>query len=244
MAFSVGRYCRSRSVSFTGDLWRGPAAELSARVRAPAFEPLYGWGDRGGRWKFLCGQRSFFKCACELISIDLWDTVKRPYLWRDILLQPGAGERRQKEIRTFSAVIGSGMDRTGDAVKGKLGGSYTIEAAFVMAIVLWALLFAVQAAYRLRDEVVGSMALTETVERLRHSETEQPEEADLWALRRAGRPFSWKQYEFKVHMSGNAITGRKVKATGAGGNWKLDLEHGVFDPENFLRLLTLINQEE
>ncbi|MEY8356544.1 hypothetical protein AALB39_24775 [Lachnospiraceae bacterium 54-53] len=129
-------------------------------------------------------------------------------------------------------------------MKGKLRGSYTIEAAFVMAIVLWALLFSIQAAYRLRDEVVGAMALEEAVERLRHSETERPEEAALWAFRRAGRPFSWKQYEFELHMSGNAVTGRRIEASGAGGSWKLELEHGVFDPENFLRLLSLINQEE
>lgn len=126
----------------------------------------------------------------------------------------------------------------------KLSGSYTVEAAFVMAIVLWALLFSIQAAYRLRDEVAGSMALGESVERLRHNETELQEDADLWASRRAGRPFSWKHYEFQVSISGNPVTGRKVKAYGAGGSWKLELEQGVFDPENFLRLLTLMNQED
>lgn len=129
-------------------------------------------------------------------------------------------------------------------MKGKMRGSYTIEAAYVMAIVLWALLFSIQAAYRLRDEVVGALALEESVERLRHSETEQPEDAALWASRRAGRPFSWKQYEFQVRLSGAHVTGKKVKAMGAGGSWKLELEQSVFDPENFLRLLSLINQEE
>ena len=44
-------------------------------------------------------------------------------------------------------------------MKRRLKGSYTVEAAFVMAIVLWAVLFSVQAAYRLRDETVGAMAL-------------------------------------------------------------------------------------
>lgn len=126
----------------------------------------------------------------------------------------------------------------------RLNGSYTVEAAFIMAIVLWALLFSIQAAYRLRDEVVGAMAMAESVERLRHSETELPDEASLWAARRAGRPFSWGKYEFQVSMTGNPITGRRVKASGAGGSWKLEMEQRVFDPENFLRLLTLMNQEE
>ncbi len=129
-------------------------------------------------------------------------------------------------------------------MSGRLRGSFTVEAAFVMAIVLWALLFSIQEAYRLRDEIVGAMALEESVERLRHNETELQEEAVLWASRRAGRPFSWKKYEFQLSISGDLLTGRKVKASGTGESWKLELEQGVFDPENFLRLLTLMNQEE
>jgi len=129
-------------------------------------------------------------------------------------------------------------------VRERFNGSYTVEAAFVMAIVLWALLFSIQTAYRLRDEVVGAMAMAESVERLRHNETELPDEASLWAARRAGRSFSWGKYEFLVSMTGNPITGRRVKASGAGGSWKLEMEQRVFDPENFLRLLTLMNQEE
>ena len=129
-------------------------------------------------------------------------------------------------------------------MRGKLRGSYTVEAAFVMAIVLWALVVSIQAAYRLRDEVVGSMALEESAQRLRHNETELPEEAERWAARRAGSPFSWKQYDFQIKMTGNPVTARKVKARGAGGTWKLELEQGVFDPENFLRVLSFVNQEE
>lgn len=132
----------------------------------------------------------------------------------------------------------------GDAMNSKLQGSYTIEAAFVMAIVLWTLLFSIQAAYRLRDEVVGAMALEECLQRLRHSETDQPSEVALWAVRRAGRPFSWKEYEFQAYFSGNFMTGEKVEVSGGGGRWKLELEQKVFDPEKFLRMATLINQEE
>ena len=51
------------------------------------------------------------------------------------------------------------MDLDGDFMKKRLAGSYTIEAAFIMALVLWAVLFSVQAAHRLRDETVGAMAL-------------------------------------------------------------------------------------
>lgn len=125
-----------------------------------------------------------------------------------------------------------------------VSGSFTVEAAFVMAIVLWALLFSIQTAYRVRDQTAGAMALQEAVQRLRHNESELPEEAVVWAEKRAGKPFSWEGYEFELKTSGNLITGKRVNASAAGGRWKLSLEQKVFDPENFLRMMTLTNQEE
>lgn len=126
----------------------------------------------------------------------------------------------------------------------RLNGSYTVEAAFVMAVILFCLMMSIQSAYRLRDEVAGAMALAETVQRLRHNETEPHGEAVNWAVHRAGIPFSWKEYQFELNLSGNLLTGKRIKGTGAGGRWKLELEQQVFDPENFLRKLTLISQEE
>lgn len=129
-------------------------------------------------------------------------------------------------------------------MKGKLRGSYTIEAAFVMAIIIWALMVSIQAAYRLRDKAVGSMALGEAVQRLRHNETEPPDEAAQWVEKRAGTPFSFKKYDFQINLTGNPVTGNQVQAWIRAGTWKLEIQQGVFDPENFLRMWTLINQEE
>ncbi|MBE5980028.1 MAG: hypothetical protein E7249_12955 [Paenibacillaceae bacterium] len=126
----------------------------------------------------------------------------------------------------------------------RLNGSYTVEASFVMAVILFSLMMSIQSAYRLRDEVAGAMALAETVQRLRHNETESPGDAINWAVHRAGTPFSWKEYQFELNLSGNLLTGKRIKGTGVGGRWKLELEQQVFDPENFLRKLTLISQEE
>ena len=126
----------------------------------------------------------------------------------------------------------------------RLNGSYTVEAAFVMAVILFSLMISIQSAYRLRDEVAGGMALAESVQRLRHNETEPPGDAEKWAIHRAGTPFSWKEYQFELNLSGNFLTGKRIKGTAAGGRWKLELEQQVFDPENFLRKLTLISQEE
>lgn len=126
----------------------------------------------------------------------------------------------------------------------RLNGSYTVESAFVMAVILFSLMITIQSAYRLRDEAAGAMALAESVQRLRHNETESPGDAANWAVYRAGTPFSWKEYQFELNLSGNLLTGKRIKGTGAGGRWKLELEQQVFDPENFLRKLTLISQEE
>ncbi|MTK06758.1 MAG: hypothetical protein F8N38_06730 [Hungatella sp.] len=126
----------------------------------------------------------------------------------------------------------------------RFNGSYTVEAAFVMAVILFSLMISIQSAYRLRDEVAGAMALAESVQRLRHNETEPTGDAANWAVYRAGTPFSWKEYQFELNLSGNLLTGKRIKGTGAGGRWKLELEQQVFDPENFLRKLTLISQEE
>lgn len=129
-------------------------------------------------------------------------------------------------------------------MKGRLKGSYTVEAAFVMAVVLWVLLVSIQAGYRLRDQTVGSMAFAEAAQRLRHNETEQQEEALSWAAKRAGQPFSCRQYDFSIELSGNPITGQSVKGSVGAGSWEMEFKQGVFDPEDFLRRLTLFDQEE
>lgn len=129
-------------------------------------------------------------------------------------------------------------------MKGHVSGSFTVEAAVVMAVVLWALLASIQSAYRVRDRTAGAMAIEEAVQRLRHNESEPEEEAALWAEKRAGKPFYWDRYQFDLKLSGNPITGRKVKAVAAGGAWKLSMERDVFDPENFIRMATLLEQEE
>ena len=115
-------------------------------------------------------------------------------------------------------------------MKKRLAGSYTIEAAFVMALVLWAVLFSVQAAYRLRDETVGAMALQGASEYLRHGEEI--------------RPFSWSGYKFIIEEKRTALMGRSVSASGKGGTWSLLIRQNEYDPENFLRMCSLLNQEE
>lgn len=111
-----------------------------------------------------------------------------------------------------------------------------------MALVLWAVLFSVQAAYRLRDETVGAMALQGASEYLRHGEEIAAEEAVAYAERLAGRPFSWSGYKFIIEEKRTALMGRSVSASGKGGTWSLSIRQNEYDPENFLRMCSLLNQ--
>lgn len=126
----------------------------------------------------------------------------------------------------------------------RLDGSYTVEAAIVMSIVLWAVVCSIQAAFRLRDETVGSMALAEAVQELSHGEEITAEEAGETGRSRAGYSFSWAETAISLDKKGNFLTGRQATGTGSGGKWRLELEVGIFDPENFLRKLSLLEQEE
>ena len=101
------------------------------------------------------------------VSVPVWKKTRKKYT------QDGGA---------VLTVSDSRLDLDGDFMKRRLKGSYTVEAAFVMALVLWAVLFSVQAAYRLRGETVGAMALHGAAEYLRHGEERTAEEAmqNVW----------------------------------------------------------------
>ena len=123
-------------------------------------------------------------------------------------------------------------------------GSFTVEASLVMSVVLMAVLTMMRMAYGLRDEVVGSMVLMEPVEQLGHNEEMEAVEAVEKALEKAGTPYTWERYDFSMEIAGSPFTGRKILASGEGGRWKLEIEKKVFEPENFLRFIALLDREE
>lgn len=164
---------------------------------------------------------------------------------------PGRLFKRQMDRKKYrkgdgaiSAISGAGVDMDAFGMKKRLDGSYTVEAAIVMSIVLWAVVCSIQAAFRLRDETVGAMALAEAVQELSHGEECTAEEAGNTGSSRAGHSFSWTETAISLDKTGNFLTGRKAAGTGSGGKWRLELETGIFDPENFLRKLSLLEQEE
>ena len=67
---------------------------------------------------------------------------------------------------------------------------------------------------------------------------------EVYAERLAGRPFSWSGYKFIIEEKRTALMGRSVSASGKGGTWSLLIRQNEYDPENFLRMCSLLNQEE
>lgn len=106
-------------------------------------------------------------------------------------------------------------------------GSYSVEAAFVMGVVLFAMVALIQTAYAQCRQTTGRMRLQEMVEVLRHRESEA---GDSLMLEAAAYQLQAKKGQFKV------------KGRAEGDNWSLEIESDRYEPEEFMRLLTLIQE--
>ncbi len=110
-------------------------------------------------------------------------------------------------------------------------GSYTVEAAWVAAVVILSVATAIQAAYGLRGRTAGAMALHEAVETARHEKDLTVEE--VRAL------FDKTGVLIELRERGGAIEG-----TARGKRWEVRIQGTKFRPEDFLRKITLLEQLE
>ena len=114
-------------------------------------------------------------------------------------------------------------------MKGKtLKGSLTVEAAWIMAMVLLSILVMLQQAGRIHDEAKAAMGMHEAVEKGRHGSVKELEASVSGAQEHMGRLLFFPDC--------NLI----IKEKGRGGKWKREIEAGRFRPETFLRKITLI----
>lgn len=116
------------------------------------------------------------------------------------------------------------MDMIGIRRKHSLPASCTVEASYVMAIVILSLALLIRTAYEQCRETTGVMRLQHIVEFVRCQEDGQQKE------------FSFQD------ISGNAL--RKVDTvygTAAGSDWKKEIESDVYEPENRMRMLTIFD---
>lgn len=103
----------------------------------------------------------------------------------------------------------------------RLKGSYTVEAAAVMGIVLTTLCILMQTAFQWRNDTVGIMKLHETVEYKRYH--------------RDNSSLSVPEYRIQVSESGNKVSGQYQ-----GKKRAVQLEKGLYEPEEFIRMISLI----
>ncbi|MBT9776150.1 hypothetical protein GPL15_06475 [Clostridium sp. MCC353] len=103
----------------------------------------------------------------------------------------------------------------------RLKGSYTVESAIVMGIVLTALCILIQTAFQWKNDTAGIMKLHETVEYKRYH--------------RGSSSLSVPEYRIQVSESGNKVSGQYQ-----GNKRTVQLEKGLYEPEEFIRMISLI----
>ena len=122
--------------------------------------------------------------------------------------------------------------------------SVTIEATYVMSIILFCISILLSQAYRLHDTVTGAMILEEVliqagmfcdVEGIQLFESEDAD-ATIRELEQygeqMGNPRLWLgNYEIHADVKKNHVSG-SAKA----GNWELEMEIGQFRPGHFLNM--------
>ena len=112
----------------------------------------------------------------------------------------------------------------------KLRGSYTVEAAFVMGMLLLAVTQGILWTYRLKDQVVGAMILEEAVEWVRYDE-----ETPLGENLQKGREI----LGFGVRI---ADEGTYLEGTVEKNGQKREISMKRYEPEEFLRKVSMIEE--
>jgi hypothetical protein len=114
-------------------------------------------------------------------------------------------------------------------------GSFTIEAAYIMAMVLITVAVIIGQAGKNHDRAAGAMVLHEAVEKSRHEREESAGELAARHQEYMRLLLSFPSYELQMEKKGRTVTG-----TGTGGDWNYVIEMKEFRPERFLRQVTLL----
>lgn len=106
-----------------------------------------------------------------------------------------------------------------------LSASYTVEASYVMAVVILSLALLIRTAYGRYLEAVGIMRLHHIVEFMRGQEKSE-------------------QRDFSVTDGTGNVVRKKDKVLGnvSGGTWKKEISAGVHRPEDWMRMLTIFDK--
>lgn len=118
--------------------------------------------------------------------------------------------------------------------------SFTIEAAFVVPITLWALVSMILAGYRMHDIFYSNVSANEAVERYEHLSPYGLEDADSISEAENSNLdllFSGRDYSLSLEENGDGAS-----ATITSGGESRTYEDSGFRPEKILRNITVIEE--
>lgn len=138
----------------------------------------------------------------------------------------------KKKDRAIFALSHAGRHLAGYFVK-RAPASFTIEAAYVMAIVFTALSAVILGAYRIHDKTAAAMALQESIRMEEYREKDWGQER----FHEVQKVYLKDEYHIEVKAEGKTIVG-----TGAGKGWRIEIQKDMYEPEGFLRLISIAQE--
>lgn len=137
----------------------------------------------------------------------------------------------QKAEASVSTVSASRRDLDRVSLK-TYPAAFTVEAAFLLGIILMTYGFLIRYSVRLYSEVTGAMILEEALEQARYAAGDSPEIKKLeeHAESMGNSGVSAEQYRLEIHKGSMRTTGRAEA-----GKWSLSMEADTFRAGEFLR---------
>lgn len=117
----------------------------------------------------------------------------------------------------------------------RAAGSLTVEASFVMGILLFSMAVLLRFSFALHDQVVGNAVLNEGMELLGHSEEDAGEDLSRRGTRRMEQALSGRGFRIELSREGTGVRG-----TAGGERRSTEMWDKGFHPEEFLRRVTLL----
>lgn len=166
---------------------------------------------------------------------------RNDFMFCCLRLHSGLGRNKRRERKKETAPVHSlfAAAGPGSAHIKRAGpeGSYTVEAAMVMTVVLLSVWTMIRGAYRLHDQVTGGMILHEMIELSAHESQLDQDQIEAMGNRTLGHLFVLKSTGMILEQEGGMVSGRLF---GSGQN--LQIQTKRFRPQDFLREMTILEE--
>ena len=236
--WKFGLVYQSVSAAFAG--LAGNFIKYFVRYRPAVSKPYDMWGHRRGSRFILFSNRYFSWFSKKYSFVQYFNNALRSFYNGYFSMGKNKKYFCFRENRAISPICFSSRNLDYFSIKKlftyKAAASYTVEAAAVMSLVLLVLCTLIQNAYRIHDETCGAMALQQRVEKLRHQE--KGDRINIEREQRVSRLLS-KEWRLETSVNRNTVKG-EIQNNG----WSIKLETEIYDPENFMRMISIFDNGE